>query len=214
MFFKLSIWEIELTKQMADLEDKIILGKNVFDDNNQERKSWSRLGQTCSRSLIVLLSQLFVLLLIDFGWFWRIHLSKKGYAEENWSPWVCAESNLWISWFAKKQRYEILDKNWHFFKFFDGKNSKSTTTYNLKPGLSTSNTDIVEAINTLIQERNNHNETCITVKVYCRTQKIENMLANDTSGFEFSSIDLGHICGNNVGNEFGVLMIGKVPHEP
>ena len=51
------------------------------------------------------------------------------------------------------------------FKFFDKKHSKSTSTYNLEPGLNTSITDIVEAKNTLIQERNNHNETCITVKV-------------------------------------------------
>ena len=35
------------------------------------------------------------------------------------------------------------------------------------------------------------------------------MLANETSGLAFCSTDLGHIFGNNVGNEFGVLMIGK-----
>ena len=40
------------------------------------------------------------------------------------------------------------------------------------------------------------------------------MLANDTSGLAFCSTDLGHIFGNNVGNEFGVRMIGKCPHEP
>ena len=51
------------------------------------------------------------------------------------------------------------------FSNFDEKLSKSTSTYNLEPGLHTSITDIVEAINTLNQERNNHNETCITVKV-------------------------------------------------
>ena len=40
------------------------------------------------------------------------------------------------------------------------------------------------------------------------------MLANDTSGLAFCSTDLGYIFGNHVGNEFGVLMIGKGPHEP
>ena len=100
------------------------------------------------------------------------------------------------------------------FKFFDEKLSKSTSTYNLEPGLYASITDIVEAMNTLIQERNNHNESCITVKVSRRTQKVVIMLANDTSGLAFCSTDLGHIFGNNVGNEFGVLMIGKGPHEP
>ena len=57
-------------------------------------------------------------------------------------------------------------------KFFDEKLSKSTSTNNLEPGLYTSIRDIVEAMNTLIQERNNHNETCITVKVSRRTQKM------------------------------------------
>ena len=65
----------------------------------------------------------------------------------------------------------------------------------------------------LVQERNNHNETCITVKVSHRTQKVVIMLANDTSGLAFFSTDLAHIFGNNVGNEFGVLIIGKRPHE-
>ena len=60
---------------MADQEDNNNLGKIVFDDNNQERKSWACLGQTCSRSLIVFLSQPFYLLII-FGCFWRIDLSK------------------------------------------------------------------------------------------------------------------------------------------
>ena len=75
-------------------------------------------------------------------------------------------------------------------------------------------TDIVEAMNTLIQERNNHNENCRTVKVSRRTQKVVIMIANDTSGLAFCSTDLSHIFGNIVGNEIGVLMIGKRPHEP
>ena len=99
------------------------------------------------------------------------------------------------------------------FKFFDGNISKSTSAYNLEPGPYTSITDIVEAMNTLIQERNNHNETCITVKVSRRTQNVVSMLAIDTSGLAFCSTDLGHSFGNNVGNEFGLLMVGKWPHE-
>ena len=100
------------------------------------------------------------------------------------------------------------------FKFFDNKLSKSTSTYSIEPGLYISITDIVEAMNMLIQERNNHNETCITVKVPPGTQKVVIMLANDSSGLAFCSTDLGHIFGKNVENEFGVLMIGKGPHEP
>ena len=92
-------------------------------------------------------------------------------------------------------------------KFFDEKFSKSMSTNNLEPGLCTSLTDIVEAMNTLIQERNNHNESCITVNVSRRTPKVVIMLANDTSGLAFCSTDLSHIFGNNVGNEFRVMFI-------
>ena len=99
-------------------------------------------------------------------------------------------------------------------KFFDEKLSKSTPTYKLGPGLNTSITDFVEAMKMLIQERNNHNETCITVKVSRRTQKVLIMLANDFSDLSFCSTDLDHVFGNNVGNEFGLMMIGKGPHEP
>ena len=101
-----------------------------------------------------------------------------------------------------------------YFKFFDEKFSKSTSTFNLEPGLYTSMTDTVEAMNTLIQERNNHNETCITVMVSRRSQKVAIILANDTSGLAFCRTVLTHIFGNNVGNQFGVLMKGKSPHEP
>ena len=38
------------------------LGNFVFDDNNQERQSWKCFGQTCNRSLVVFLSQFFVIL--------------------------------------------------------------------------------------------------------------------------------------------------------
>ena len=65
-------------------------------------------------------------------------------------------------------------------------------SYNLEPGLYSSITDIVEAMNTLIQERNNQNKTFVTVKVSRRTQKVVTMLANDTTGLAFYSTDLGH----------------------
>ena len=91
--------------------------------------------------------------------------------------------------------------------FFDKKLSKPTSTYSIEPGLYTSITDIVEAMNTLIQERNNHNETCITVMVSRRRQKVVTVLANDTSGFAFCSTDLDHIFGYNVRNEFGLLLV-------
>ena len=66
---------------------------------------------------------------------------------------------------------------------------------------------------TLIQERHNHSENCITVKASGRTQKVEIYLANEGSGFAFFSTDLEHISGSDVGNEFGVMLRGKRHHK-
>ena len=98
--------------------------------------------------------------------------------------------------------------------FFDKKLSKSSEFYYLESGLYPSITDIVEAMNILIQERHNHSENCIKVKVSRKTQKVEICLANEASGLAFFSTDLGHIFGSNVGNEFGVMLKGKRPHKP
>ena len=100
------------------------------------------------------------------------------------------------------------------FMFFGKKLSKSSEFYYLEPGLYPSITDIVEAMNALIQERHNHSENCITVKVSRRTLKVEIYLANEGSGPAFLSTDLGHIFGCNVGNELGVMLRGKGPHKP
>ena len=70
---------------MTDQEDNVNLSKIVFYDDIQEKKSWACLGQTVSRSLIVFLTQLFVILLIIFGCVWRIHL-----------PQTCDESTVWV----------------------------------------------------------------------------------------------------------------------
>ena len=70
---------------MPDHTDYINLNLLIFDDQNVERRSWSCLGQTCSRSLIVFLSQFFVKPLKICGCFWRIHLTK-----------TCDESTVWV----------------------------------------------------------------------------------------------------------------------
>ena len=41
---------------------------------------------------------------------------------------------------------------------------QKTEAYDLELGLYSSITDIVEAICTLVQDRNNHEDTCITIK--------------------------------------------------
>ena len=56
------------------------------------------------------------------------------------------------------------------FMFYVENLSKTTEDYYLEPGLYSSITDIVEGMNTLMQERNNHRDTCITIKVSRVTQ--------------------------------------------
>ena len=95
------------------------------------------------------------------------------------------------------------------FVFSDKKISKSSEAYYLEPGLYPSITDIVEAMNILIQERHNHSENCITVKLSRRTQKVEIYLANEGYGLAFFSTDLGHFFRINVRNELAVTLGGK-----
>ena len=77
------------------------------------------------------------------------------------------------------------------FMFFDNSLSKSSGFDYLERGFYASITDIVEAMNSLIQERHIHSQNCITVKVSRRTQKVETYLANEGSGLAFFSTDLG-----------------------
>ena len=100
------------------------------------------------------------------------------------------------------------------FMFFDKKFSKSLEFFYLETGLFHSITDIVEAMNILIQERHNHSDNCIKVKVSRRTQKVEIYPANEISGLAFFSTDLEHIFGSNVVNELGVMLRRKGPHKP
>ena len=86
------------------------------------------------------------------------------------------------------------------FMFSDKKLSKSSEFYYLKPALYHSIRDIVEAMNILIQERHNHSENCIKVKVSRKTQKVEICLANEACGRAFFSTDLRNLFGSNVGN--------------
>ena len=58
------------------------------------------------------------------------------------------------------------------FMFYGEKLFKTTEAYHLEPGLYSSITDIVEAMKTLIQERNNNRDTRIIIKVSTVTQKV------------------------------------------
>ena len=61
----------------------------------------------------------------------------------------------------------------------------------METGVYFSNKIIAEGMNTLIQERHNHNENSITVKVSRRTQKREIYPAIEERSLAFFSTDLG-----------------------
>ena len=100
------------------------------------------------------------------------------------------------------------------FTFFDKKFSKSPEYYHLDPGIYPSITVFVEAMNTPTQERHNHNEDSITTKVSWSLQSVEIYLTNERSVFVIFCMDLRHIFGSNVGNEFGLMLRCKGPHKP
>ena len=95
------------------------------------------------------------------------------------------------------------------FMFYDEKLFKTTEAYYLEPGLYSSITDIVEAMYTIIEERNIHRDTCITIKVSRVTQKVKVYLANEESSLAIFSTDLRHLFGGDVGNDLGILMCAK-----
>ena len=117
-----------------------------------------------------------------------------------------------ISEISYPSRYQNVTDG--IFSVFDKKLSKSSEFYYLEPGLYPSITDFVEAMNILIQDRHNHSENCIKVKVCRKTLKVEICLANETSGVAFFCTDLGHIFGSKVGIQFRVVLRGKGPHKP
>ena len=80
---------------MTDREGNVNLSKNVF--GNQEIKSWSCLGQTCERYLIVFLSQLFY----DFADYLCLLL-------ETSSSKTCDEPTVWVERLCSVAGYILL----------------------------------------------------------------------------------------------------------
>ena len=94
------------------------------------------------------------------------------------------------------------------------RNSKTREAYCLQLGLYSSLIDIVEAMRTLIQERNNHRDTCITIKVDRVTQKVKVYLANEKTSLAIFSTSLGYFFGGDVRNDLEIPLCEKSPHEP
>ena len=97
---------------------------------------------------------------------------------------------------------------------FGKKFSNSSEFFLLECGRYPPITYVVEATNTLVEEKHYHNESFITVKVFRRTQNFEKYLAIERPGLPFFSTDLVHIFGSNVCNDFGVMLRKRRPHKP
>ena len=67
-------------------DEGLNLGNFVFDDDNQERQSWKCFGQTCNRTVVVFLSQFFVILVILASCIVPITLVT-----------TCEETTVWIA---------------------------------------------------------------------------------------------------------------------
>ena len=100
-------------------------------------------------------------------------------------PWEVALSEVYPSMYQNVTEAKIM--------FFDEILSKLTQSYYSELGLCSSVTDIVETMRSLIQERNNHSDTCIRNKGNRATQKNEVHLANEESSLAVCSTDLRHI---------------------
>ena len=100
------------------------------------------------------------------------------------------------------------------FMFYDKKLPNSFGFYYLEPDFYPPITDNVEAMNTLIDEKHNHSENCITVETSQKTRKVDIYPKNEGSGLAFFSLDLRHSFGSKIGNEREVMLRGRGPHKP
>ena len=92
---------------------------------------------------------------------------------------------------------------------FIKKTFKVVPIFYQEPGLYPSIADNVDTMNILFQERHNHSENCITVKVSWWKQWVAIYLGKERYVLAIFSLDLGHNFGGNVGNEFGAMLRGK-----
>ena len=97
--------------------------------------------------------------------------------------------------------------------FYDEKLSKTENLYYFEPGLYASIAGNAETMNSLIQNRNNHSDTCIRVPVFQKTRRSDVSFLHEESGFMISSLDSRPFFGSGVGIYMGFLLRGKRPHK-
>ena len=89
------------------------------------------------------------------------------------------------------------------FRFSYKTPSNSSELHYLEFGLYLSKNDIVEVMITLIQERHNHSENCITVRVSRGTGDVEIYLTNERPGLAFFTTDLGRFWEGSLSRNLG-----------
>ena len=101
-----------------------------------------------------------------------------------------------------------------FYTEFSKEAKEPPEPYTLKPGLYTSISEIVNAMNDLISDRRKRNEKYITAHVDKITQQVNISLRKDISSLVFCSNDLTHIFGvESLEPDSGLLMYGIGPHK-
>ena len=83
--------------------------------------------------------------------------------------------------------------------FFDKQLPNSLEFHYLEPGLYPSFMVFVEAMYNLNQERHNHSESSITIKVFRISEKVVIYLLNEKSGPACFCQELGHFFGSHLG---------------
>ena len=68
-------------------------------------------------------------------------------------------------------------------------------------------------MNTLTRKRHNQSDNCTTLEVSRGMEKAEIYFANERSGLEVFSTDLGHFFGSKIGKEVGVMLRRRGSHK-
>ena len=112
--------------------------------------------------------------------------------------------------------YPSIDKNVdeEEVKFVGANFSNSFDSKYQTPSLNPSTTDVAKAMKTFIQEKNYHNETCLTVKLFKATQRVEICIVEKRSDTPFVRVDWGHTFGSTLGIEYAVLFRANGLHYP
>ena len=113
MFNLIFVIECFFNKQKGDQTDATLnIGNFVFDNENHERKSWKIFGHSCTRYLVVFLSQFVVNLSIVACSIVRITLFKTCKESKTWVPFL--SSTVVIFYLPRNNEKSNINKRLYF----------------------------------------------------------------------------------------------------